>query len=153
MIVRHATIVAARALEKSAGLSRIVLSFLVFASAGPTFAAEKVVRNILTASAEPGAKDARTLVLKARVRLDNSCLSHPRFVNLKSRFQVDSAGVLSVAVVAHSSEGNGAMCAMHATDVDLPPLVLKKSTLAGVRSIRVTGSFHSALVMAETPPN
>jgi hypothetical protein len=62
----------------------------------------------------------------------------------------ESAGVLTITVVAHSSEGNGDMCAMHVRDVDVPPLVLKGRALAGVRKVRISGSFKSAVVKVDS---
>ncbi|HWE98929.1 MAG TPA: hypothetical protein VG248_03950 [Caulobacteraceae bacterium] len=107
-------------------------------------AAEKTVDNILNASVTPAAGRSRTLILHARVRLDNSCLTHPRFSLAGPRPAPDGSAVLSVAVVARSSQGAGVMCAMHVTDADVPPLALSRRVLAGVRSIRVTGKFKSS---------
>ena len=138
--------------RQSLGPCLAVAVFVIAAPAGAACAAEKVVDTVLGASVDAASERAGMVTLRARVRLDNTCLSHPRFVYPGSKVTADDAGVLSVEVMARSTEGAGNMCAMHATDVDVPPLTLKKRALAGVKSIRVTGSRQPALARIDLTP-
>jgi hypothetical protein len=140
-------------LRSKAGGARssfFVAALLVISPMAARAAAEKMVDNILSASADSGGGRAKSVTIQARVRLDNTCLSHPRFSMPQARRAGESAGVLTITVVAHSSEGNGDMCAMHVRDVDVPPLVLKGRALAGVRKVRISGSFKSAVVKVDS---
>ena len=138
------------AMKTSVAPHLVVATLLMAAPAGAAIAADKTVDTVLSASVDASGH-AGTVILRSRARLDNTCLSHPRF-RPGPKMTADATGVVTITVKARSSEGPGVMCAMHVTDVDVPPLILKKSALAGVKSIRVTGSRQPALAAIDTAP-
>ena len=123
-----------------------IASTVLLGIAGAALAAEKTVPTVLSAAAEYSTTERHTIIIQARVRLDNGCWSNPRFQRPDAKAAPDTQGVLPITVVADSSEGPDVMCAMHVTDADVPPLHWSGYPNRVLKALKVVGSREPVVV-------
>jgi hypothetical protein len=113
----------------------------------PTLAAAAVKTVEVVKSAEARVTD-HTLVVKATVQLPNGCWSRPRFVR-PADAAPDAEGVISVKVVADTSEGPRLACPMIVRPpIAVPPLEWRRFP-HGVKGVKVEGWRVPAIAQVE----
>lgn len=117
-----------------------IAPILLLGGPGAALAAEMTVPMVLAASAGYSPTEPHTIIVRAQVRLDNGCWSNPHFQPPDAKATPDAQGVLPITVVADSSAGPDVMCAMHVTDLDVPPLHWAANPNMGLKAVRVIGS-------------
>jgi hypothetical protein len=117
----------------------VVLLSLVLGG-GAAVAAEQTVAEVGTASAAYSGGARHAIVVRATVDLPNTCWSNPHFVKPRRGARPDADGVVSITVIAESTEGPGSACGMIIQQVRVPALRWTTYPASGLKAVRVIGS-------------
>ena len=120
---------------------------------GAARAAEQTIGVVQTASARYSTQNRHTVIVQATVGLPNSCWANPRFQTPAAGLKPDADGVVTITVVATSSEGPGVMCAMiFRTGIKVPTLYWRTYETKGLKAIKLVGSTTPVVATVPARP-